>query len=62
MEEAPENSKELSNSAHADGMNEWIQKWQRNSTKVRRTVQAAIVIGEIFSKQAIIEDFLKFKL
>jgi hypothetical protein len=29
---------------------------------VRRTVQAAIVIGEIFSKQAIIEDFLKFKL
>jgi hypothetical protein len=24
MEEAPENSKELSNSAHANGMHEWI--------------------------------------
>jgi len=62
MEEAPENGKELSSSAHANGMNEWIQKWQRNSTKERRTVQAAIIKGEIFSKQAIIEDFLKSKL
>jgi hypothetical protein len=25
MEEAPENSKELSHSAHANGMNEWGQ-------------------------------------
>ena len=27
MEEAPENGKELSNSAHANGMNEWINTW-----------------------------------
>jgi hypothetical protein len=26
MEEAPENGKELSNSAHANGMNEYINK------------------------------------
>jgi hypothetical protein len=25
MEEAPENSKELSHSAHANGMNEWMK-------------------------------------
>jgi len=28
MEEAPENGKETSNSAHANGMNEWIQHQQ----------------------------------
>ena len=27
MEEAPENGKELSHSAHANGMNEWRNKW-----------------------------------
>ena len=27
MEEAPENSKESSHSAHANGMNEWMNEW-----------------------------------
>ena len=30
MEEAPENSKELSHSAHANGMNEWISLFYSN--------------------------------
>jgi len=35
MEEAPENGKELSNSAHANGMNEWtIQLIKVNFTKI----------------------------
>jgi len=42
MEEAPENGKESSNSAHANGMNEYIMKslckWQsllKNQTKIQ---------------------------
>ena len=31
MEEAPENSKESSNSAHANGMNEWMNETKINS-------------------------------
>ena len=27
MEEAPENGKELSHSAHANGMKEWMNEW-----------------------------------
>jgi hypothetical protein len=27
MEEAPENGKELSHSAHGDGMSEWVSEW-----------------------------------
>ena len=29
MEEAPENSKESSHSAHSNGMNEWKNEWLR---------------------------------
>jgi hypothetical protein len=28
MEEAPENGKELSHSAHANGTNEWTNEWK----------------------------------
>jgi hypothetical protein len=34
MEEAPENSKELSQSAHANGMNEWILKTRTTNKDV----------------------------
>jgi len=34
MEEAPENGKESSHSAHADGMNEWIDsKYTHNTAR-----------------------------
>jgi hypothetical protein len=35
MEEAPENGKELSHSAHANGMNEWMTDkfWQSSDIK-----------------------------
>jgi hypothetical protein len=38
MEEAPENSKESSHSAHANGMNEWMNEWN------------ALYIVKIFSR------------
>ena len=31
MEEAPENGNELSNSAHTNGMNEWLGVWKTSN-------------------------------
>ena len=35
MEEAPENGKESSNSAHANGMDEWMNGWMNDQIIVR---------------------------
>jgi len=42
MEEAPEKGKELSHSAHDDGMNEWMNEWM-NAVKSK-------LYGEIIVK------------
>jgi hypothetical protein len=34
MEEAPENGKESSHAAHANGMNEWMNEWLQNLEEV----------------------------